>query len=117
MNNVKRFLLLLVAATSLVYIFQVGSSWYSQPIALAQGTSALPGSLADVTGDGVKHQFTTSATGARWIQFICAAGNSGTAVRIGDVNISATRGDTCAAGGGVFVPEPSTTPRVYDLST
>ena len=122
MNNAKQFSLIQLAASLIIAIAAGGILTLDlltlRPIPVqAQGTSATPGSMADVTGDGAKHQFTTAITGARWIQFICAAGNSGTAVRIGDVNISATRGDTCAAGGGVFVPEPVTSPRTYDLST
>ena len=83
----------------------------------AQGTTATPASLADVTGDGSKHQFTTSHIIARSIQFICPSANSSTPIRIGDINISSSRGDACAAGGGLFKPELFVPPRTYDLST
>lgn len=77
--------------------------------------------LADITGDAANHQIASSGS-ASWIQFITPSSNSA-AFRIGDTNISATRGLALAAGGSLLIPDINSTLkdsnqyRSYDLST
>src|ERR1035438_7857810 len=76
--------------------------------------------LADISGDAAAHAIATSG-GATWIQFVAPSANS-SVVRIGDSNISSTRGTPVAVGGGFFMPpvaisnNPSGDPK-YQLST
>jgi hypothetical protein len=74
--------------------------------------------ISDIAGDGKAHQ--VAATGsARWIQFVAPAGNSLT-VRIGDVNVSSTRGVPLAAGAGIFMPlvtDGTTSDKSYALNS
>ncbi len=75
--------------------------------------------LADITGDGAAHAITSVSTNARWVLFISPPANSATAIRVGDVNISSTRGAPMAAGGTLFYPSMATGDRAYayDLAT
>lgn len=68
-------------------------------------SQVVPKTVADVTGDGSAHAVATSGT-ARWIQFIADPAN-GAAVRIGDSNITTSRGSRVAAGGGLLWPPVS----------
>lgn len=70
--------------------------------------------LDDITGDGSAHQLALSGTG-RWVQIIALSGNSA-AVRIGDSNVSATRGAPVAAGGGLLLPPSENVNLWYSLS-
>lgn len=80
-----------------------------------------PSTLPDVTGDGATHRFTTVVTSARTMCFTAPATNTA-AVRVGDANTSATRGQYIAPGGAYCGPVLSVDPRtaigqhVYDLS-
>lgn len=58
--------------------------------------------IADISGDGSAHAIATSGS-ATWIQFVAPSANSA-AVRIGDANITTSRGISIAAGGGMFLP-------------
>lgn len=77
-----------------------------------------PGSittLADISGTGSKAQIATSGS-ALWVQFVAPAGNTST-VRVGDINITTTRGTVMAAGSGFLLPRISTnTQQLYNLS-
>ncbi len=57
--------------------------------------------IEDITGDGGAHQVSASSGEAKWVQFV--AGGTGT-VRVGDSNVSATRGLPVPSGGGMFLP-------------
>ena len=82
------------------------------PNSQAQSTVTL-GTLADITGDGSAHALGTGT--ARWIIIDCASTNSA-AVRLGDLNVGASRGTACAAGGGFFYPPLTVGSNLYDLS-
>lgn len=77
---------------------------------------------ADVTGDGAAHQIGVTGT-ATWVQFIALPSNTASgAVRIGDANVSASRGAAIAPGAGFMLPPIAAEPRqsaedrLYDLS-
>lgn len=88
---------------------------------LAQSGTVRPTTVADLTGDAASHQLATSGQ-ARWVQFVALAAN-GAAIRIGDSNVSATRGTAVAAGGGFMLPpvsndnRESTQDHFYNLSS
>lgn len=90
-------------------------------VTLAISQNAIVVTTADFTGDGANHAFASVVTSARWVQIIAATANAAV-VRIGDTNISATRGLPMAAGSGLsFPPMPpdarfSTSHNLYDLS-
>lgn len=69
--------------------------------------------IPDVTMTGSNVAVSGSSILARAVQFVCPSGNSA-AIRIGDTNISGSRGAVCAAGGGQYWPEDGT---VMDLAT
>lgn len=58
--------------------------------------------IADISGTGTATAIAASGS-ATWIQFVAPAANSA-AVRIGDANITTSRGTPIAAGGGFFLP-------------
>lgn len=58
-------------------------------------------SLEDIACDGSAHAI-NSSSGSRWLQIIALSTNTGT-IRIGDSNVSATRGAPVAPGGGLFL--------------
>jgi hypothetical protein len=73
--------------------------------------------IADITGDGANHAISATTLKVRWMLVIADSGNAAD-VRIGDSNISATRGAVVSAGGGLLLP-PSTgtsSQSQYDLS-
>lgn len=87
----------------------------------AQTGLVVPTTLADITGDAAAHKVASSGT-ARWVQFIAASGNAAV-VRVGDSNVSTTRGLPIAAGAGQMFPmlngdqRSSVNQQYYDLST
>lgn len=72
---------------------------------------------ADVTGDGVAHTFASlfGINSAKWIQGN-AVSIASTAARIGDSNVSSTRGIPVPAGGGDLVPPIAEISSFYDLT-
>lgn len=77
----------------------------------------VPVSVADITGDGAAHALPVT-DGARWIQIICPSTN-GAAVRLGDSNVSASRGIAIAAGAGQLIPPVNAAPSfmLYNTGT
>jgi hypothetical protein len=82
-----------------------------------------PATISDIPGDGAAHAVAATGT-ARWITFISPPSNSTTncgtsaisgCVRIGDSNISTSRGTILQPGSSGFMLESSGTIR-YDLS-
>ena len=86
-------------------------------VGCALTAQVLIGTIADITGDASAHKVSATSLGATWIQFDCPSGNSGTAIRIGDSNVSSSRGALCAAGKTVIFPVVNRPPYRYDLST
>lgn len=86
----------------------------------AQGPSAKPTSIPDITGDAATHQLQTSGF-AKWVLIIPLAANT-SKVRIGDSATNATRGAEIAPGSGLFMPpfpvdtRQSVQQHRYDLS-
>lgn len=71
--------------------------------------------FTDITGTGANVQLASSGT-CKWIQFIAPTANTNN-TRVGDINISTTRGAYMAPGSGfAFLPSPSGA-GVYSLST
>lgn len=68
--------------------------------------------IADVTMTGSNVAVSATSVLARAVQFVCPPANSAN-LRIGDTNISSSRGSVCAPGGGQFWPESGV---IYDLS-
>lgn len=58
--------------------------------------------VTDIAGDSATHQVSASGV-VRWVQFVAPSTNSGT-VRVGDSNVTSTRGTPLAAGGGMMYP-------------
>lgn len=59
--------------------------------------------LADITGDAATHALSDGPEKAKIIQLYADAANSG-AIRIGGVDVSATRGTPLIAGASMFLP-------------
>lgn len=71
--------------------------------------------LADIAGDGAKHQLTTSLLTAKYVCFTATGGS--TPPRVGDTNVSASRGVAVPiAGPPVELPMPTDTFDVYSLN-
>lgn len=98
-----------------------GSLFVLLALCWAQGPSAKPTSLADITGDSATHQLQSSGS-AKWVLIIPLAANAAK-VRIGDSSTSVSRGVELAPGGGFFMPplpidtRQSVQQHRYDLST
>lgn len=60
------------------------------------------GTTTDITGSGAAVQIASSGT-ARWVQIIADPGNANP-IRVGDAQVSSTRGARIAAGGGLMLP-------------
>lgn len=75
-----------------------------------QGGKAIVVSSTDITGDGAAHKIQASGF-ARWIQINCSASNA-SLVRVGDVNVSSSRGAPLVAGGGVMLPPIPSAPQM-----
>lgn len=74
-------------------------------------------SIADITGDGTTHQFTGDSR-ARWVLFQTPSTNTGTA-RIGDANVTTTRGEIIPGTSGIFWPpigDQKDPTQFYDLT-
>lgn len=69
--------------------------------------------VPDITGDAANHAVSTGT--ARWIQFVAPAANAAN-VRVGDSNISSTRGIPIPPGGSMFLPESPDLGLGYDLA-
>jgi len=82
--------------------------------ALILGAQTLIRVPAEVTCDSAAHAVSTSGL-AVWVQFIAPAANSAV-VRVGDSNVSATRGFPIAAGGGYNTPVLGQGNPRYDLT-
>lgn len=86
-------------------------------------------SPATISGDGVAHAVTTTAQRARWIIFIAPATNTTTncgsgavtaCPRIGDLNVSTSRGVPLPPGSSLMYPyigTPSSNAPGYGLNT
>ena len=72
---------------------------------------------ADVTGDGAAHTLASlfGITAAKWVNGV-AVSVASTAARVGDVNVSASRGIPIPAGGGQLVPPIAEISSFYDLN-
>ena len=71
--------------------------------------------LTDISGTGSKVALATSGS-ALWVQFVAPAGNTAV-VRVGDTNVTTTRGTAMAAGSGFLLPRISgTNQQLYNLS-
>jgi hypothetical protein len=87
---------------------------------LAQSGTVKPTSAADITGDAATHQLATSGQ-ARWVLFIAQSGNAAV-VRIGDSQVSISRGAPISAGAGLLFPalgvdqREASAEHLYDLS-
>jgi len=90
-------------------------------LALACSAMVTPVTIADISGDGAIHQIAATG-GASWIQFVAPVSNAN-AARVGDANITTSRGVPIAAGGALFFPPLAAdtrndqTDRRYALST
>lgn len=75
----------------------------SRPVAAQSGaiTVSVP---ADVTCDGSAHAFSATSLSARWVQIIPAATGNAAAIRVGDSNVSSSRGWPIAGGGAMAIP-------------
>ena len=93
-----------------------------------EAQKAALGTVADISGSGTAVQIATSGA-ARWVQIsTCAAGTAGctgnaAVVRVGDSNVSVSRGTVITPGGGQFLPPllissgGAPTDALYQLST
>lgn len=72
----------------------------------SNSTIVAPTTLADITGTGAPVQVQSSGT-ARWVLFIALSTNAAS-VRVGDSNVSTSRGAPVAAGGGLLYPTITT---------
>lgn len=83
--------------------------WPGPRSVTAQGGTVAITSPVDITGDAAAHQLVSAGGTARWVSVVtcgstnCAAANA-SPVRIGDSNVSATRGQPIAPGGTFFFP-------------
>lgn len=90
-------------------------------IAIIASASTL-GTLADITGDGSAHALTGSKL-LVWTADITALSTNGAACRIGDSNVSSSRGQVVAAGGSYRLTDRTNATSVpqnqrqWDLST
>ena len=116
----KRQVGYLIAIIALLLLSPASSVFAPRTVDAQAGNLSVT-SMADITGDGAAHALQSSVTTARWIQVIATTTNSA-AVRLGDSNVSSTRGLPIAAGGGFMFPavpvdqRESTTQHFYDLS-
>ena len=72
---------------------------------------------ADVSGDGVAHTLASlfGINSAKWVQGAAVSVGS-TAARIGDSNVSTSRGIPIPAGGGQLLPPIAEISSFYDLT-
>ena len=73
---------------------------------LSAQTSMVLGNLAEITGDGATHAFSSTAT-ARWVQIVAPTANSA-AIRIGGASTNSTTGIPVAPGAGFMLPSTTT---------
>jgi hypothetical protein len=93
MSAIKRVVLMVVALA-----FMAAPIWCQTPATVT--------TFADVTLSGSVQQVSTavsSTASCRWVLFVALPANVA-AVRVGDSNVSATRGIPVAASGGVIPP-------------
>lgn len=72
------------------------------PISAQMGI-AQPVTIGDLTGNSGAQQLSSSAINARWVLVVALTTNAAS-VRVGDSNVSATRGAQVAPGGGIYFP-------------
>lgn len=76
--------------------------------AIASGQNLIvPTTLADISGDGSVHAFAATGT-MRWFTACALAGNTAT-IRLGDANITTSRGTPLVAGACLGMNESSST--------
>lgn len=91
-----------LASVAIVAVLVAALMHWTRPSPAYAQTGLTVSTVADITGDGSVHALPLSGT-ARWVQIVASTSNAA-AVRIGDSNISSSRGIPVAAGAGYLLP-------------
>jgi hypothetical protein len=106
------FIYLLLITFISFYLYEI---YFYKPMQKVEAQAAFTiTTYTDLAGTGASQQVASSGS-CRWVQFVSPSANSSN-IRIGDSNISATRGTYMAPGSGLLYPYSATGNGVFLLS-